>query len=506
MCVMSLEERLTLSAMRRRGAEREEALDGILESVVARLTEDWDPQRVCAARRVLGIDAPLSVAAAAARCGGSRESARRAGQRLAAQLRDRAVAIPLIEHRALGWLVERAPILVDVAVDEMVKAGLIGDRPGLVRTLRVLATAGLTCPVSLSDDGERVELAPRIAAGTAPAVAAAERLLRHGAPVALGDLHGQLEQEAIDAGSLEQLEAALLEAGAVRLLPPGIRGRRYLTSAVREPDALPVPRTLRRTLAVIGPLPWASLLAAWQRQEGLRSFVPLPVEPHVLRAWLEGLAGFCVDANQVGVDDPSRVILDRTTRVLVEVLDPFPVGIPRAEVLDRCEAAGLSRATVALALTYHPALAHAGRDLWRLRMNPARESAGELPELDVEATPGLGKRGRGTHGTRAASYTWSANGALVLRAVYTGAPSPVLHVPAAIRELIQGRSFPLWIAGAPADVPPAMLRVRGSNAWGFGPLLGAAGIGRNDPIEIHCDLVTGTAKLQPGVERSTVSK
>src|SRR6266498_2317671 len=31
MCVMSLEERSTLSAMRRRGAEREEALDGILD-------------------------------------------------------------------------------------------------------------------------------------------------------------------------------------------------------------------------------------------------------------------------------------------------------------------------------------------------------------------------------------------------------------------------------------------------------------------------------------------
>src|SRR6266496_2166348 len=123
MCVMSLEERSTLSAMRRRGAEREEALDGILESVVARLTEDWDPQRVCAARRVLGIDAPLSVAAAAARCGGCRESARRAGQRLAAQLRDRAVAIPLIEHRALGWLVERAPILVVVSFEVRLPPG-----------------------------------------------------------------------------------------------------------------------------------------------------------------------------------------------------------------------------------------------------------------------------------------------------------------------------------------------------------------------------------------------
>jgi hypothetical protein len=337
-------------------------------------------------------------------------------------------------------------------------------------------------------------------------VAATERLLRHGAPVALADLHDQLEQQALSAGSPEQLEAALLEAGTARSLPPGSRGRRYLTSGVREPDGLPVPRTLRRILAVIGPLPWASLLSAWQRQQGLRSFVPLPVEPQVLRAWLEGLGGFFIDDNQVGVEDASRVALDRTTRILVEVLAPFPAGMPRAEVLDRCEAAGLARATVALALTYHPALAHAGRDLWRLRTSPTREPTPELLEPDVEAAPGLGKQGRTTRGTRAASYTWSANGALVLRAVYIGAPSPVLHVPAAVRELIQGRTFALWIAGAPADTPSVVLRVRGSNAWGFGPLLGAAGIGRNDLIEIHCDLVTGTAELQPNMERGMVSK
>jgi hypothetical protein len=71
-----------------------------------------------------------------------------------------------------------------------------------------------------------------------------------------------------------------------------------------------------------------------------------------------------------------------------------------------------------------------------------------------------------------------------------------LHIPAAIREIVADRTFTLRIAGSLPEGSVGSLRARGSNAWGFGPLLRTAGIHRYDVFEIHCDLTTGVAVLQ----------
>ena len=472
-------------------------LESALEAVICHLTEGWPSPRVAAARHLLALDEPLTINEAAQRHGGSRESSRRARLRLASALREHFAGEGLAGHPALKWLASHAPTDIDAAALALWKAGLLLDVDGLARVLQVFEAAAVGVPIRLSSDGRRVELASTSATDVS---AAARRALRHGAPVPLAGLVVTLAESGLEV-TFEELQAMLAETGAARLLTAA-KGGFLAVAAGDDPNVYPVPRLLRRVLAVTGPLPMPSLLVAWQRQRGLGTFVPLPTDVAALRAWLGGLNGFAVDAAGVGVSQPERVPLDQTTEVLARVLSRHPEGMSRMQLLNACEAAGLAPASTAAALTYHPIISHAGWDLWALRRGPDKAGRESMLGLDdFAASPEARGQMPGSRGTRAVAYTWSAEGALVLRAVFTGSPSPVMHVPAAVQEIVAGRTFTLRIARAPADAPVSMLKVRGSNAWGFGPLLGAAGLVRHDVIEIHVDLVTGTALMRRAGER-----
>lgn len=605
------------SALKRAGAlpwvRHPRPVDLAVSAAIDRTTASWNSERREASIRLLGWSGdPLekwTLAHAADSYGWSRETVRRARTQVAVALQTDPLVVSGV--RDLAALLADLPRIASerddcpdhpgelhlplVAVAERVRvAGLIRAQERLGPLVRVLEEVGFNLPVQLvashepADEGRpRINVAwpdmddPGLGPGFSHRLLAATS---DGRPYLLRVLLEDLGQSSvIFAGSQKNLalgDAArsLLETGrwrAVNPLPRPSMGREATAAPTGLPEwvavsgdlaaALPTPRALLRLLSISGPLPWVDLLAAWSRGQGRGSFPSLPSEVDVLRAWVDAFADLRIRDARIlssGVETTTQVIeavdagsvrQDKTTLALQELLHDRPEGMSRSEILERVPEFGLKPATIATALTYHPALTHAGRDLWILLRSPVREPAPDplpatgLPTTTLKSARAMKARSGALPAppprlrrdrSQPVTYTWSPSGALVLRGQVPFSPSPVLYVPTAVRSLLEGRTLQVHVATAPNDPAPdqinhtghadmprsvsasvpgtgppvhqnsanprnrgATLRIKGSNLWGFASLLADAGLCPGDTLELHCDLVAGTATLIPNTSQ-----
>lgn len=246
-------------------------------------------------------------------------------------------------------------------------------------------------------------------------------------------------------------------------------------------------RALRRLLTVTGPLSWDEVLSAWARARGKPPYSALPADAATMREWAKTAGGFTISSADltgkppvIGVVSPEE--LDQVSQFLLEALGAEYGGLDRNALLDRAEAMGLKRTTIATALSAHPAVTRLGRSTWALRGQRRRRPSG--PSRIAEP--------RRTLRARPTAFTWDTDGSLLIEFSAPRGPSPVVAVPRAVSNIVEGREFAVG-----TDDTPMRVTVRNAKLWGFGPLLSKLSLPAGTRVTIALDLLAGTATIAP---------
>ncbi|MCE7483508.1 hypothetical protein LZG07_16545 [Microbacterium profundi] len=256
-------------------------------------------------------------------------------------------------------------------------------------------------------------------------------------------------------------------------------------SAPFEPSAASpaTARALRRLLTMTGPLAWDEVLSAWARGGGKPPYSALPADIESMRNWASRVGGFSVsdgDAASVVIAAARDEELDQVSQYLLDMLSARPGGIDRGTLLEQADAAGLKPTTIATALSTHPAVTRVGRGTWALR----GQRLGTNGESTRIAEP------RPTGRARPTSFTWGADGALLIEFSIPRGPSPVVAVPTAVSQIVDGREF-----GIEETEKQTRISVKNARLWGFGPLLSELGLTGGTRAVIALNLLSGTATI-----------
>lgn len=265
----------------------------------------------------------------------------------------------------------------------------------------------------------------------------------------------------------------------------------YAALSLPEPSgalaqSLTTGRALRRLLTMTGPLEWDEVLNAWARAGGKPPYLPLPADVAAVRAWANTVGGVAVSPVEgVGLPSVRAVLpepLDQVSQFLVDALLDHPGGVDRHVLLELAEQAGLKPTTIATALSTHPAVTRIRRGIWALRGH--RPNADTGPARVTE--PSRRQRVRPT------SFTWSSDGSLVIEFSVPRGPSPVVAVPRAVSDIIEGREFMVETSGRSLRIAVGKAKL-----WGFGPLLSELGLRGGARVTIALNLLAGTGTIAP---------
>lgn len=244
-------------------------------------------------------------------------------------------------------------------------------------------------------------------------------------------------------------------------------------------------RALRRVLTMTGPLAWDEILGAWARAGGKPPYCPLPADIESMRAWVGRAGGISLTPAPAGgrstaaVDLPEA--LDQVSQFLYDNLLGKSTGLDRSTLLDAAEEAGLKATTIATTLSKHPAVTRIRRGTWALRGHGVSPNS-SVPVREV----------RRTERARPTSFGWGTDGTLHLEFSIPRGPSPVVAVPKAVAELVEGREF-----GIESDGKPTRISVRNARLWGFGPLVSETGLVGGSRAVVEINLLNSTATFRP---------
>ena len=257
-------------------------------------------------------------------------------------------------------------------------------------------------------------------------------------------------------------------------------------------DSPATARALRRLLTMTDPLPWDEVLSAWARAGGKPPYSPLPADVASMRAWANDAGGFTVspidvDGGRVTIGTVLAEELDHVSQFLLDALREQPGGVDRNVLLELAEEAGLKPTTIATTLSIHPAVTRVGRGMWALR--------GRRPSVSSE--PARVTKPRRAERVRPTTFAWGLDGSLLIEFSIPRGPSPVVAVPKAVSEIVEGREFSV-------DGKKAMrIAVRNARLWGFGPLLSELGLPGRARATIALNLLAGTATIAPAEPEGT---
>ena len=240
-------------------------------------------------------------------------------------------------------------------------------------------------------------------------------------------------------------------------------------------------RALRRLLTMTGPLRWDEVLSAWARAGCKPPYSPLPTDATTMRAWAAETGGFKVSGVDTAgepavIDVVTPEELDHVSQFLRDVLHGRPAGVDRNVLLELAEGKGLKPATISTALSGHPAVMRVGRATWALRGIPASDSR--------EPTDMTGRRL--ALRARPTTFSWDSDGSLRIDFSVPRGPSPVIAVPKAVAELVEGREF-----AVKSGQKPTRLSVRNARLWGFGSLVPGLGLAAGDRASVVLNLIAG---------------
>jgi hypothetical protein len=237
-----------------------------------------------------------------------------------------------------------------------------------------------------------------------------------------------------------------------------------------------LPRTIDKILAVAGRLSVAELREAVGRNRRMWKAAPPAC---VLLEFCRQIPGVRIDGDQVISDPPRdwRRTLAGVELRLVEILQQQGPVMERGVLEDLCLASGINRFSFHAFIACSPVIAQFGHSVYGLR--GAR--------VDAEAVRSLLAQRRAERApTRVLhDYGHSADGRIWLRYQLSKAASTyaVITVPAALRQVIQGRFRLLDTDRRPVGT----LAAKEGRAWGLGAYLRRHGVQVDDQVTVTFD-------------------
>jgi len=427
---------------------------------------------------------PLTLADAGRVAGLSGERVRQLEARLRKQqLEAPPVSIPQLDA-ALAVVERSVPLPASGVPRLLLQAGITAGTFS-AESLRCAAELlDRKVPFVFSGTGRGTVLLPRLAARLAAHATAVEargrRLAERCGASTLDELERELGHEDGLPVSRRQLRVVLEASRSVICLPQGW----FAFSDARSSG--PFVRASLRMLAVAPSLSVESLHDGLRRHNAFRR-IPAPPPVSVLAEIYRCHPAFRLDGRMVSAVkpiDPSVVgpLNDR----MVELLRAAPGGVlARSQLLHACHAAGLNLTSVNLYTTYSECLQRVGPGLFAARGTVV--APGVRPKVKHRASTrnedgpvqGFTPDGRPWLAGRVTPSIW-ANG--------------VVHVPAELRPMLEGRHF------ACTDATGAQVTTLGvdrhGNSWGWTAFLRRAGAQLGDLVRAVFDPATGTAVLE----------
>ena len=427
---------------------------------------------------------PLTLADAGRVAGLSGERVRQLEARLRKQqLEASPLSIPQLDA-ALAAVARAVPLPASGVARLLLEADITAGAFS-AESLRCAAELfGRDVPFVFSGGGRGTVLLPRVAAGVAAHATAVEARARRQAERCGASTLDELERELADEDlmhvSRRQLRVVLESIGSVVCLPEGWFTFRHARSAG------PFVRASLRMLAVSPSLPVDSLQDGLRRHNAFRR-IPAPPPVSVLSEIYRCHPSFQLDGNLVSAVKPiDPCVVGPLNQRMVELLRAAPGGVlARSQLLHSCHEAGLNLTSVNLYTTYSECLQRVGPGLFAARGTVVAPGARPKVKRRRPARDADGP----VHGFTPAGRPWLAG--WVTPSIWANG---VVHVPAELRPLLEGRHFPCT-DGAGTHVTTLGVDCHG-NSWGWTGFLRRAGAQLGDMVRAVFDPATGTAVLE----------
>ena len=435
----------------------------------------------------LGGRPPLTLAEAGRLAGLSGERVRQLEARLRRQQREapHPPDIPLLDA-ALSAVARELPMPASGVSRLLLEAGLTAGAFSAVSLCRAADLAGRELPFVLAGNGgPATVLFPRLAA-TAVARSAtieqrARRLTERGGASTMELLEQDLEA-AEDLGvARRQLCLVLESGGGIVTLPSGWFTFRDARSAG------PFVRASLRMLVVTPRLPVDSLRDGLRRHNAFRRIPPPPPADVLAEVYRHHPAFHLEDGVVSAVHPAPPDTVGPLNQRMVEILRAAPGGVlSRSHLLRACHEAGLNLTSVNLYTTYSECLERVGPGLFALRGAATAPTARPVVKRRrASRHPDAGP----FHGTTPDGRPWLAS--RVTPSVWANG---VVHVPAELRPVIEGRHFRCLDADG-ARVTTLGVDCHG-NSWGWTAFLRRTGARVGDLARAVFDPSTSTAELE----------
>lgn len=339
-------------------------------------------------------------------------------------------------------------------------------------------------PFVVSGTGRAMVLLPRVAAAAVAhettIESRARRQVERGGATTIQELERELAEDDGVTVSRRQLRVVLEANRAV------VCHRHGWLSFSDARSAGAFVRASIRMLAVAPSLSVESMRDGLRRHNAFRR-LPEPPPVVVLTEVYGNHPAFRVEGDLVSAAQPLDVsAVGPLNRRMVEILRAAHGGVlARRELLASCHQAGLNLTSVNLYTTYSECIERVGPGLFAARGTTV------APHLrtSVKRRPVPRAGDRPVHGWTPDGQPW-----LTARVTPSTWANGVVHVPAALRPVLEGRHFPCHDSGG--DQVTTIGVDRHGNSWGWTGFLRRSGAQLGDVVRAVFDTAAGTAVVE----------
>ena len=424
---------------------------------------------------------PLTLAEAGRVAGLSGERVRQLESRLRKQQATAApAALPELDG-ALAAVARAVPLPAHRVPDVLRRAGLTRRRFSAESLLAAAELLGRPLPFAVSGAGPDAILLPpevtQAATHTSLIDARARRQVERTGATTVTALAAELAEEGIE------LEPRHLEVVLGSCTSALVRDDGWFWFA-DPPTGGAFLKASQRMLAVTSPLPIGSLHDGLRRHNAFRRR-PAPPPVDVLAEVYDDHPAFAVSDGMVSaLEAAGTELLGPLNQRILEILRSAPGGMmARAPLLQACHDAGLNLTSVNLYTTYSECLERVGPGIFAAR------GTGDALGADAPRRTVAGRAG-----DEWPACGWTVDGLPWLAGRVTASTwaNGVLHVPAELQPVLQGRHFRCAAAGATATLGVD----HHGNSWGWTGFLRRSGAAPGDVVRATFDPESGTVAVE----------
>ncbi len=410
--------------------------------------------------------------------GMTRERIRQISQRHIDRVKDKSPYLPILD-RTLEVVLTQSPCLASKLESVFLEKRLSKVPFKLQGVINAAEATGRDCSFIVEDGDRQSYVVPPESAGlTKQILQLARKSISHWGVTTIEDV-------AAEAGSVVgKLVSGKFVAAVVSAQPSfawldEASGWFWFSSTARNA----LLNQIEKILSVCERIHVTELRSGVSRNHRREGFAP---PQRVLLALCEQAGRYKVEGNLIWADPPLDYseILAETEKTFVSVFHRIGPLVELHKLEDECLRQGMNQASFWMGLSNSPIITRFARCVYGLRGTDVSPGQAESMVVQLRKTRVL------------SDYGWTKDGKIFLSYLMSSATlaNGIVSVPAGMKKHLSG-AYELLVA---EGVPIGRLVVKGSQAWGLGPLFRRRGGDPGDSLRILFDLKTKNAIAELG--------